>query len=372
MVFVRSCADAEEAAEHIGCSYYHREIGTTEEKEARLNDWISGKSGSPFLACTTAAGAGVDYAHVRWVIHMEDPYGLIDFAQESGRGGRDGEAAGSSVYMKRDPRLPAPPPPLDHPDPVDYHAMNEYLRGFECRRVILAREMDEGQHWQTCEPGDIPCDICESRTRRGEPAAEHDCNVEEGGTGEHLEGQVEEEEGGEGGGLIRYRRQQMHEQYEMDEYVRHLSQIDGGCMICRVLMPGKQWMHGLDQCREGHKWRYIRCKQAVLQRSVGRQWIKSYTACYMCGQPQSVCGGWEVKERGKKGCRHRDLMMPLIWGLWEEGGGEREWIRSKLDVKVSSGEEALIAAARVSQFGGVECIIGVRVLAAMLGRWSGN
>jgi hypothetical protein len=38
MIFVRSCADAEEVAEKIGCSYYHREIGTTEEKEARLRD----------------------------------------------------------------------------------------------------------------------------------------------------------------------------------------------------------------------------------------------------------------------------------------------------------------------------------------------
>jgi hypothetical protein len=49
MIFVRSCADAEEVAEKIGCSYYHREIGTTDEKEARLRDWMSGESGSPLL-----------------------------------------------------------------------------------------------------------------------------------------------------------------------------------------------------------------------------------------------------------------------------------------------------------------------------------
>jgi hypothetical protein len=38
MIFVRLCADAEEVAEKIGCSYYHYEISTTEEKEARLRD----------------------------------------------------------------------------------------------------------------------------------------------------------------------------------------------------------------------------------------------------------------------------------------------------------------------------------------------
>jgi superfamily II DNA helicase RecQ len=80
MIFVRLCEDAEEVAEKIGCSYYHREISTIEDKEARLRDWMSGESGSLFLACITAAGAGVDYAYIRWVVHIEDPYGLIDFA----------------------------------------------------------------------------------------------------------------------------------------------------------------------------------------------------------------------------------------------------------------------------------------------------
>jgi len=74
----------------------------------------------------------------------------------------------------------------------------------------------------------------------------------------------------------------------------------------------------------------------------------------------------------KKGCAHRDLIMPLIWALWEDEGPEREWIRSRLEVEVSSAEDVLIAAARISQFGGVECIVGVRVLAEMLRRWSGN
>jgi superfamily II DNA helicase RecQ len=276
MIFVRSCADAEEAAEHISCSYYHREIGTTEEKEARLKEWISGESGSPFLACTTAAGAGVDYPHVRWVVHIEDPYGLIDFTQESGRGGRDGEPAGSSVYMKRHPRLPAPPTPLDHPDPVDYQAINEYLRGVECRRLILARELDEAKYWQACGAADIKCDICESREKGGEGVVEPESGVDEHVGSEKSENHLDEEEG-EGGGLIRLRRQQMQEQHEMDEYLRQLSQIKGGCMICRVLTPGVEWKHGFVKCPRAHKWKYIRCKEAVVQRCVGRQWMKSFS-----------------------------------------------------------------------------------------------
>ena len=63
--------------------------------------------------------------------------------------------------------------------------------------------------------------------------------------------------------------------------------------------------------------------------------------------------------------------MPAIWALWEEDGGERAWLASKLEVKVDSAEEALIAAARVSHFGGVECVLGVNILAELLQRWGG-
>ena len=371
MIFVRSCADAEEAAEYIGCSYYHREIGTTEEKEVRLREWVSGESGSPFLACTTAAGAGVDYPHVRWVVHIEDPYGLIDFTQESGRGGRDGEPAGSSVYMKRDPRLSAPPTPLDHPDPIDHQAINEYLRGLECRRLILARELDEHKFWQACGPTDIKCDICETREKGGQSTTEVRSEVGESRSREKPDGEPEKEGTGVGG-LIRYRRQQMQEQYEMDEYLRQLLQVKGGCMICKLLTPGADWKHGLVKCVRKHKWQYIRCKEAVIQRSVGRQWFKSYSACYLCGQPQSICGAWEVKERMGKGCEYRDLVMPAMWALWEDDGEERAWMRSRLEVDVNNAEEVLIAAARVSQFGGVESIIGVKIFAEMLDRWSGK
>ncbi|KAK4551267.1 hypothetical protein LTR86_011264 [Recurvomyces mirabilis] len=370
MVFVRSCADAEAAAEHMGCSYYHRDIGTTEEKDARLKSWISGDSGSPFLACTTAAGAGVDYPHVRWVVHIEDPYGLIDFTQESGRGGRDGEPAGSSVYLRRDPRLPAPPAPLDHPDPIDHQAINDYLRGLECRRLILARELDEERYWQACGPADIQCDVCESGGEAVSTVMDSNNDTDEYGSSLGSEILGDEDEG-VGGGLIRLRRQQMHEQHELDMYLRHLEQIKDECVLCRILSPTATSSHPLAHCPRSHRRMYFRCKDAVLRGNVGRQWIKSYTACFRCAQPQNICGGWDAKQQAQRGCEYRDLLMSAMWALWQEDGEERQWIRSRLEVPVSSAEEVLMAAARVSHFGGVECVLGVRILAEVLQRWAG-
>jgi superfamily II DNA helicase RecQ len=367
MIFVRSCADAEEVAEQVGCSYYHRDIGTTEEKEARLKGWMDGTSGSPFLACTTAAGAGVDYPHVRWVVHIEDPYGLVDFVQESGRGGRDGEMAGSTVFMKRDPRLAAPPTPLDHPDPADFQAINEYLRGLECRRLVISRELDRAEDWDACRGTDVRCDICEAKEKRGEGRGEIEMEsgrMEGQGVAERDDGREDED------GAIRYRRGQMQEQYEMDEYMSGLWQIRGRCMLCKILRPGGEWDHSLEGCQVGHKWEYIRCKEKVVVGSKRQGWMKEYTACYRCGQPQRVCRGWE-RDGGGRECEFRDLVMPVVWALWESGGSEREWLRGRLEVEVWSGEEALGAAGRASRMGGVECIVGVLVLVGMLDRWQG-
>jgi hypothetical protein len=56
--------------------------------------------------------------------------------------------------------------------------------------------------------------------------------------------------------------------------------------------------------------------------------------------------------------------MPAVWALWEEGWEERRWIRSRLEVEVSDDVGAMIAAARVAKFAGVDSIVGVKILAA--------
>jgi superfamily II DNA helicase RecQ len=76
--------------ENVGV--YHARMGEKERQEA-LKDWKSGKF--KFLVATSALGAGLDYGQVRLVIHHGHAQNLIDFSQESGRGGRDGLTAKS-------------------------------------------------------------------------------------------------------------------------------------------------------------------------------------------------------------------------------------------------------------------------------------
>lgn len=293
MVFLRSRTEAEEAAECLGCPSYHRDIGSIEEKESRLNRWVSGECGSPFLACMTAAGPGVDYPLMRWVAYIEDPYGLIDYAQESGRAGRNAEPAGATVYMKRDPRETAPPTSLDYPDPADDRRLKGYLRGTECRRLSFARELDESRHCSICGPDDTVCDVCEYQMGSSDTEKDGDRNRE---GGREIEGEAEGEpcatmaqESLEQGRWIRHRRQLMQEQHEMGKYVRRLSLVQGTCVLCRILTPRPWWEHPLQSCRRHHKWEYIRCVKAIRQQRSAAGWVPGYAACYFCGQLQDMC-----------------------------------------------------------------------------------
>ena len=50
---------------------------------------------------TSALGTGVNYPGIKSVVHVGMPYGLIDFAQESGRAGRGGEEVDSLILVEK-------------------------------------------------------------------------------------------------------------------------------------------------------------------------------------------------------------------------------------------------------------------------------
>ena len=70
------------------------------ERLTTLKKWVDGTGGNRWITATTGLGTGVDIKGIVGVVHMEQPYGIVDFVQQTGRGGRrEGEMVESVVVM---------------------------------------------------------------------------------------------------------------------------------------------------------------------------------------------------------------------------------------------------------------------------------
>ncbi|KAH7327553.1 P-loop containing nucleoside triphosphate hydrolase protein [Rhexocercosporidium sp. MPI-PUGE-AT-0058] len=94
-IFYCSSRDGtEEVAKVLGCPHYHSMV---DEKDAAVEKWLK-EAG--FMAASGALGTGGDYPGIIYIVHIGVPYGMIDFAQETGRGGRAGEDVDSIILLE--------------------------------------------------------------------------------------------------------------------------------------------------------------------------------------------------------------------------------------------------------------------------------
>ncbi|KAK5020230.1 hypothetical protein LTR60_000708 [Cryomyces antarcticus] len=110
---------------------------------------------------TSALGTGVDYAGIVFVLHVGVPYGMVDFAQESGRAGRAGELV-DSVTLVEEGEVERRDGSLSR---MDESAMVAFVQASGCRRKVMSGYLDGRE--TACS--DIDCAACD---RCGEGVAE--------------------------------------------------------------------------------------------------------------------------------------------------------------------------------------------------------
>ena len=82
-------------SEALGCPFYKAQA---DDKGAVLQEWSHSVGG--WIVATSALGIGVNIEGIIYVIHVDWPYGLTSFVQQSGRGGRNGEVSDSVVIAR--------------------------------------------------------------------------------------------------------------------------------------------------------------------------------------------------------------------------------------------------------------------------------
>jgi len=310
--------------------HYH---GLLDEKskDAAHDSWVRGDA--DVMVATRAFGSGVDVGAVRLVVHMDAPYSMIDLAQESGRGGRDGLPSRHIILLPSFWRARA-----DTPTEV-----SEYLSGAKCRRWVLQEYVD-GCGVDCFSAGSESCDVCSSmaaRVHSGRDAVDGTEPLRTGSSGRETDppfgsgtdGDITSEPADEESPTKKLRlgdalfsesargtqRSHAEQSIALLGLVQYLEAAKDKCILCTLgEQPSSESLHPMEEC-PGIRHLCFKC----LGKGHGSSKCPNRVSwpnlqCWGCGLPRRLGAQLLHPQKFGLGCRSmgKDKLVPGCWHLW--------------------------------------------------------
>ncbi|CAN9283890.1 unnamed protein product [Alternaria alternata] len=290
VVYSNSVPKVKELAKKLDChAYHHKAVG----KASMLEEFAAGKK--RVIVATSALGMGVDIPDIRCIIHIDWPFTVLDYAQESGRAGRDGLRSEAVMIVQEGEQRAAE----DKQAEGEQQLVRAYVGGIDetatCRRVVLDRYLDRREKERVvCEEGEEKCDMC--RGADGEEEDEEESEEDEGGSSNKEDTDTAEAEREEARQVFEQQQQarrgprqtliqQRQQEFADVEWLRRqLAWWTKRCGICEVAGEGQSG-HDVRRC-----WRpeSVQAKETI-KAVEEKMRFEEYSGCFWCGVPQEVC-----------------------------------------------------------------------------------
>jgi superfamily II DNA helicase RecQ len=184
IVYCQQIKQCKTLSEELHCPTYFREVGIAEEKARLLEELRKGRI--RVITATNALGMGIDIPNIRVVINVGIRTTIRQFAQESGRAGRDGMKS-ESIIM-RSYRQDWGRKRLDRGFEDTEREMIELVGGKRCMRVIIDGDIDGRMGRFGCEVGEEMCWVCRyGGNKRVRVRVVHPAPIVEAEQGEQIE-----------------------------------------------------------------------------------------------------------------------------------------------------------------------------------------
>jgi superfamily II DNA helicase RecQ len=342
VVYCNRVERTKQLGETIGCeSFYH----AAPDREGILERFKQG--GDRVLVATSAFGLGIDIPDIRLVIHADEPRTLMDYAQESGRAGRDG-ARCEAVMLKRSgwERMEG----LNSKE----RRVKRLWMGGACLREVLDIYLDGCEERDGCGEEEERCSVCWSEgerqlaamaTAEAEEAPETEDEDERPGLQMLASEQIGRERVRQR--LVERRRQGVR---EMEEARQLLDRMRGRCAYCALVRPGRA-LHSLYWCRTEGSDEAVGVYRRIKRQLRGGAGMEAFSGCSMCFVPQEWCERWEEKEwRGIEGnetgwgerqggeCQYMDVVLGGFV-VWMMQGHQRKAVEERMQKMGLSGRE---------------------------------